>query len=381
MWRKLSVWLKTIPVYDPIDRQVAPLVQIAELSGIIMTVLTSLVIAIRPLPVAQKLSLLAINLVVIAATTTALILLRRGRFMASVMTVTSVVLVSLTLSTITKGLRSTDGSVLLAFAIPIVMASLLLGRRGLLPVFGLSTLVVITTAALQTWGVSFVGIADSGGDVLVPNAVSFILIFGLLGLFLDSFGTSLRTAFANSLQRERELEQIRATLSEQVAAQTVSLQGALATSEQRAQSLAVAIDELRTSQEMVRELSAPIMPVMPGVLVAPVVGNIDTQRAETLTRNILSAVEQQRTHYVIFDINGVPLVDTQVAQALLQTTMAVQLLGAKAILVGVRPEVAQTLVLLGCNLNLLQPYSTLQEALAALTQKMMVNQQTDRTRR
>jgi anti-anti-sigma factor len=205
----------------------------------------------------------------------------------------------------------------------------------------------------------------------------------LLGLFLDRFGTSLRKAFAGSLQRERELEQIRATLSEQVAEQTVSLQAALITSEQHAQSLASAINELRTSQETLRELSAPILPVMPGVLIAPVVGNIDTQRAETLTRNILAAVEQQRTHYVIFDISGVPLVDTQVAQALLQTTMAVQLLGAKALLVGVRPEVAQTLVLLGCNLNLLQPYPTLQEALAALMQKMTVSQsqQTDRTRR
>jgi anti-anti-sigma regulatory factor len=383
MWRKLGIWLNTVPVHDPIDRQVAPLVQIAEISGIIMTILTSLMVAIRPLPVTQKLSLLAINLVVIAATSTALILLRRGRFMASIMTVTSVVLVSLTLSTLTKGLRSTDGTVLLAFAIPIVMASLLLGRRGLLPVFGLSTVVVLTTAALQLQGVSFVGIVDTGKDQLVPNAVSFVLIFGLLGLFLDRFGTSLRKAFAGSLQRERELEQIRATLSEQVAEQTVSLQAALITSEQHAQSLASAINELRTSQETLRELSAPILPVMPGVLIAPVVGNIDTQRAETLTRNILAAVEQQRTHYVIFDISGVPLVDTQVAQALLQTTMAVQLLGAKALLVGVRPEVAQTLVLLGCNLNLLQPYPTLQEALAALMQKMTVSQsqQTDRTRR
>ena len=383
MWRKLGIWLNTVPVHDPIDRQVAPLVQIAEISGIIMTILTSLMVAIRPLPVTQKLSLLAINLVVIAATSTALILLRRGRFMASIMTVTSVVLVSLTLSTLTKGLRSTDGTVLLAFAIPIVMASLLLGRRGLLPVFGLSTVVVLTTAALQLQGVSFVGIVDTGKDQLVPNAVSFVLIFGLLGLFLDRFGTSLRKAFAGSLQRERELEQIRATLSEQVAEQTVSLQAALITSEQHAQSLASAVNELRTSQETLRELSAPILPVMPGGLIAPVVGNIDTQRAETLTRNILAAVEQQRTHYVIFDISGVPLVDTQVAQALLQTTMAVQLLGAKALLVGVRPEVAQTLVLLGCNLNLLQPYPTLQEALSALMQKMTVSQsqQTDRTRR
>ncbi len=383
MWRKLNIWLNTLPVHDPIDRQVAPLVQIAEISGIIMTILTSLVVVMRPLPLSQKLPLLAINLVVVAVTITALLLLRRGRFMESVLTVTSVVLLSLTIATITKGLRSTDGTVLLSYAIPIVMASLLLGRRGLLPVFGLSTLIVLTTAVLQTRGVSFVGVTNGGADPLVTNAISFVLVFGLLGLFLDRFGMALRNAFANSLQREHDLEQIRASLSDQVAAQTISLQTALATSEQHAQSLAMVVDELRASQETVRELSAPIMPVMPGVLVAPLVGNIDTQRAETLTSNILAAVEQQRAHYVIFDISGVPLVDTHVAQVLLQTTMAVRLLGAKAILVGVRPEVAQTLVELGCKLDVLQPYPTLQEALAVLIPHMTVSlgQQEDGVKR
>lgn len=103
----------------------------------------------------------------------------------------------------------------------------------------------------------------------------------------------------------------------------------------------------------IRDLSSPVLPVLPGVLVMPLVGSIDSGRVTTLTQTLLTAIEQQRAHLVILDVTGVPMVDTQVAQILLQTAAAVKLLGAETILVGLRPELAQTIVGLGVDLNAL----------------------------
>jgi rsbT co-antagonist protein RsbR len=77
-------------------------------------------------------------------------------------------------------------------------------------------------------------------------------------------------------------------------------------------------------------------------------------------------VERERARHVIFDITGVPIVDTHVAQVLIQTTMAVRLLGADTLLVGIRPEVAQTLVALNVDLGGLRTYPNLREAVGAL---------------
>ena len=80
----------------------------------------------------------------------------------------------------------------------------------------------------------------------------------------------------------------------------------------------------------------------------------------------LAMIEREHTHHVIFDITGVPLVDTHVAQVLLQTTTAVRLLSAQAFLVGIRPEVAQTMVALNLDLGTLRSFSTLRDAIGGL---------------
>jgi rsbT co-antagonist protein RsbR len=80
----------------------------------------------------------------------------------------------------------------------------------------------------------------------------------------------------------------------------------------------------------------------------------------------LAAVERTRSTHVIFDITGVPIVDTHVAQVLLQTTAALRLLGARVLLVGIRPEVAQTIIALNIDMGMLSTYPDLQEAVFAL---------------
>jgi rsbT co-antagonist protein RsbR len=100
--------------------------------------------------------------------------------------------------------------------------------------------------------------------------------------------------------------------------------------------------------------------------VAPLVGALDGARAAILTGNLLSAVEQQHTRYVIFDITGVPIVDTHVAQVLIQTTSALRLLGAEVLLVGIRPEVAQTMVALNIDFGAVVTCADLREAIESL---------------
>ncbi|NJP05374.1 MAG: PAS domain S-box protein [Chloroflexaceae bacterium] len=116
--------------------------------------------------------------------------------------------------------------------------------------------------------------------------------------------------------------------------------------------------------DAIRELSTPLLPLADGVLAMPLVGAIDTQRAQQVTETLLEGVSHYRTNTVIIDITGVKVVDTQVAQALMQTAQAVKLLGAQVILTGIQPQIAQTLVQLGVDLQGLVTRSTLQSGIS-----------------
>jgi simple sugar transport system substrate-binding protein len=103
--------------------------------------------------------------------------------------------------------------------------------------------------------------------------------------------------------------------------------------------------------ETVRQLSTPVMPVHDRILVVPLIGNIDNQRSEQIMTALLTNVQQYNAETVIIDISGVPIVDTAVANHLIPTIQAVGLLGARCVLVGISPEVAQTVVQLGVDLH------------------------------
>lgn len=124
-----------------------------------------------------------------------------------------------------------------------------------------------------------------------------------------------------------------------------------------------------------QELSASLIPVVDKVSIMPLVGTIDTERAKLIMENLLEGVVQQRADVVILDITGVPVVDTMVAHHIIQAADAVRLVGAKCMLVGIRPEIAQTIVALGINLSDFTTTSTLrrgmQEALR-LTNRQIV---------
>jgi anti-anti-sigma regulatory factor len=112
--------------------------------------------------------------------------------------------------------------------------------------------------------------------------------------------------------------------------------------------------------DVVQELSTPLVPIAAGILVLPLVGTVDSQRAQQILEVLLGGITERRARVVIIDITGVAVVDTSVANYLIQATQAVRLLGAECILVGITPEVAQTIVGLGVDLSRLITRSDLQ---------------------
>ena len=111
--------------------------------------------------------------------------------------------------------------------------------------------------------------------------------------------------------------------------------------------------EARIQQQSneIMELSTPVMQVWNGVVVAPLIGSLDSARTQQFMERLLSRIVETNSPVALVDIMGVPTIDTQTAQHLIETITAVRLLGSQVILTGVRPAIAQTLVHLGVNLS------------------------------
>lgn len=114
-----------------------------------------------------------------------------------------------------------------------------------------------------------------------------------------------------------------------------------------------------------KELSAPLIPVMDNITVMPLIGTIDTERAKLIMENLLEGAMEHNAEVVLIDITGVPVVDTMVAHHIIQAAEAVRLIGATCILVGIRPEIAQTIVNLGIDLGEFITKSSLKKGFTA----------------
>jgi rsbT co-antagonist protein RsbR len=156
-------------------------------------------------------------------------------------------------------------------------------------------------------------------------------------LIRDEAGQPLGVAsVVRDLREQRRAEEERAALQEQV---IVSQQAAL------------------------RELSTPLIPLTDTVMVMPLVGAIDSQRAQQIMEVLLEGIAQHQAKVVLLDISGVRVVDTQVADALLRAARAVKLLGAQVILTGISAEIAQTIVHLGADMSQISTQADLQAGL------------------
>jgi rsbT co-antagonist protein RsbR len=121
--------------------------------------------------------------------------------------------------------------------------------------------------------------------------------------------------------------------------------------EQQAAQLAGVRAEMEQQRRTISELTTPVIQVWEGVLALPIVGGVDTVRAQEMTERLLERVVETGSEIVLLDITGVPVVDTSVARHLLETVAAARLLGAEVLIVGLTTRTAMTLVHLGVDLG------------------------------
>jgi len=137
-----------------------------------------------------------------------------------------------------------------------------------------------------------------------------------------------------------------------------------------AESAQLQVEVVEAQQRAIQELSTPVIPVLEGVIVMPLVGSIDTLRARDIMRKLLEGIREQQAQVVILDITGVPIVDSGVAAHMNKTIQAARLKGARTIVVGISDAVAETIVDLGLDWSGIETLSDLQTGLRVALQGM-----------
>jgi rsbT co-antagonist protein RsbR len=122
-------------------------------------------------------------------------------------------------------------------------------------------------------------------------------------------------------------------------------------------------DLIRRQQQDLMELSTPVIKLFEGVLAVPMIGTLDSSRTQMVMETLLQRIVETGSRLAIIDITGVPTVDTLVAQHLLKTVSAIRLMGAECIISGIRPQIAQTIVHLGIDLQGIASKANLADAL------------------
>lgn len=145
------------------------------------------------------------------------------------------------------------------------------------------------------------------------------------------------------------------------------------TEQQRMEAERIALQQqiIEAQQAALRELSTPLIPIADKVVIMPLIGSIDVQRAEQIMETLLEGVASHQAEVVIIDITGVEVVDTHVANAFLHAAKAVKLLGAKVMITGIQPQIAQTLVQLGVELSGIDTQSSLQHGVAVALSRLV----------
>ncbi len=193
-------------------------------------------------------------------------------------------------------------------------------------------------AVCATTAVLIVALGPEESETAIPNvmltflrAASIAALIVAVWAFLDRILMAQLQALQIADQRADEAEAARQ-----------ATETARREIEQRA-------EEQQRLLDLVTTLELPVLTIDDQVLLAPLVGNLDSRRAEALRQRVLETVATKRAHTVILDVSGIVMIDTAVAKALMDTVAAIRLLGARAIISGIRPAVAQTLVHLNAS--------------------------------
>ena len=174
------------------------------------------------------------------------------------------------------------------------------------------------------------------------------------------------------LWRERQraetaLEKAYLAVEQQVQERTAQLQREIAEREQaQAESARLQQEVIAAQQAMIQELSTPVIPALPGILIMPLIGSIDSLRARDLTRALLAGITRHKAKVVILDVTGVSLIDSGVANHLNKTIQAARLKGVRTIVTGISETVAETIVDLGLDWSAIETTADLQTGLHAV---------------
>jgi DNA-binding LacI/PurR family transcriptional regulator/anti-anti-sigma regulatory factor/putative methionine-R-sulfoxide reductase with GAF domain len=174
---------------------------------------------------------------------------------------------------------------------------------------------------------------------------------------------------ANAIANARLYDKIQTAYAEverQVQERTAELEQEVEERERaQAESLRLQQEVIEAQQRSIQELSTPIIPVLEGVIVMPLIGSIDTTRARDVTRSLLAGIREHKAKVVILDITGVPIVDSGVAAYLNKTVQAARLKGARTIVTGISEAVAETIVDLGIDWSGIETLRDLRTGLRA----------------
>lgn len=197
LYASFQGWLNAVPLHDPIERRLASLIQFALIALIMAAASTVIMGLVTVGPAALSPASLAPTLVFIAAMLLALVLIRQGRFQASLWIITGATLIAQARNTLSSDL-TTGGAILMAFAVPVALAGLLLSRRALLLVLAISAALVHITV-LRDFPNSAIASAYT---------LFFLIIYGLLSFLLALFSHAFRTELAASIARSEELARL-----------------------------------------------------------------------------------------------------------------------------------------------------------------------------
>ncbi len=342
-WR----WLFFIPHSDTEYQRRGQNIVIVGLMLIIMVLLSLPLVFIQPEPLPQLLT----SLIGLALIVAVLIINRRGQVEQASVALVTLLVVSFAAIPFATGQIGLNP----VYAVVAVVTAAVIGRERTV---ALAALVSILGMVWQWWWLAG-SLQDTPGptEVIVVGIILTAVCGVISGIGARSVQRTLGLAQRAQAQAEtlaRQLTQANQDLETRIAERTAALQAALAESEQRQAALAAALAENERQRREIQAMSVPVLAVRDGMLVMPLIGALDGERIALAQQRALQAIEQAQGRLLLLDITGVPFLDQTAADGLIALAQSARLLGAQVVLIGVSPEVAQTLVSLGIDLSNLQ---------------------------
>jgi rsbT co-antagonist protein RsbR len=354
---------------DHFEQNQAKILYFASMSIILALSLAIIIPFFDILPASGMIIIIITLVIMVIGVAGCLRLLWRGHLHAAVRTLIAISLLGI--STMQYGLTIESTLLFQAiFMIPVAIGGLLSGRKTLIMTYIATILLVGLILILEIAQASGSGFAVAEDRRLGLSAseaytawMAFVLILGVFSFFVDGMNQIVHRSLSICRQRERELETLSQSLENQVAVRTEELQQTLDAFALQSQERIRLLEENVAQHDLLLELSVPLLPVDKHSLVIPLIGAFDSERLVLVRERILTTIERSKARRVLLDVTGLSFVDEQVARGFITIVRSVNLLGAVVVVIGVRPDIAESLVALGIDLSQMHTAADLQTAL------------------